>query len=171
MSNLLLKRKTVKLVLSTLVFALIFTAFVPLLENKAQAKENTTTEQQFYQEQLKANPNFEKDLSEVKLGLKNGSIPNQPPGKVQPRGGFGATLKAIKGLAPVFRHGGTALSWMLKPFSKKAATIAKRNGRKIANAIDNLDKGTRKALENALVKAGVPRSDAKTIVYIIFLII
>ncbi|MFD9625083.1 hypothetical protein [Peribacillus muralis] len=163
--------KTKKIVLLALIFTLGFTSFAPFL-NKAQANEvnlnnEQIDEQKFYEEQLASNPNFNEDLVLVKQQL--GTTPQES--KVQGRGVIGGTLKAIKNLSPAFRHGGTALSWILKPFSKKSATIAKRNGRKIANAIDKLDSGTKTALENALVKSGVPRSDAKTVVYIIFTII
>ena len=39
----------------------------------------------------------------------------------------------------------------------------------MSNAIDRLDKSTKSAVENAFVKAGIPRSDAKTFnLYCIF---
>ncbi len=41
----------------------------------------------------------------------------------------------------------------------------------MSNAIDRLDKSTKSAVENAFVKTGIPRSDAKTLTYIVFLVI
>ncbi|WP_462131342.1 hypothetical protein [Staphylococcus aureus] len=36
--------------------------------------------------------------------------------KPTPRGPIGATFKAIKALSPSLRHGGTAISWIIKLF-------------------------------------------------------
>ncbi|CAA3926776.1 hypothetical protein [Staphylococcus aureus] len=69
------------------------------------------------------------------------------------------------------RHGGTAISWIIKPLSRKHAVLVKKYSRKMSNAIDRLDKSTKSAVENAFVKAGIPRSDAKTLTYIVFLVI
>ncbi|MCL7545643.1 hypothetical protein M8384_14845, partial [Staphylococcus aureus] len=91
--------------------------------------------------------------------------------KPTPRGPIGATLKAIKALSPSLRHGGTAISWIIKPLSRKHAVLVKKYSRKMSNAIDRLDKSTKSAVENAFVKAGIPRSDAKTLTYIVFLVI
>ncbi|RAS77950.1 hypothetical protein [Priestia endophytica] len=162
------KKKTIKSMLLMIAFTMTLTVFSPLITETAKAAE-VQTEQEFYKEQVSENPNFSNDLAKVKLQLA--SSKTSTSGQVTTQGVVGGTLKAIKALSPILRHGGTALSWALKPFSKKTAVVVKRNSRKAANAIDKLDKGTRGALENALVKAGVPRSDAKTIVYWVFMII
>ncbi|WP_456363485.1 hypothetical protein [Priestia aryabhattai] len=161
------KQEAIKSLLVMIAFTLVVTVFSPLITEKASAAETTQTEEEFYKEQLRENPNFSKELATTRVALGNPA----KQGDVTSQGVVGATLKAIKKLSPMLRHGGTALSWALKPFSKKTAVVVKRNSRKAANAIDRLDKGTKKALEDALVAAGVPRSDAKTIVYWIFMII
>ena len=113
----------------------------------------------FLDEQRAFNPNFDND---VLLAKQEGATP---------RGPIGATLKAIKALSPSLRHGGTAISWIIKPLSRKHAVLVKKYSRKMSNAIDRLDKSTKSAVENAFVKAGIPRSDAKTLTYIVFLVI
>ncbi|HEG8958847.1 TPA: hypothetical protein SF999_002924 [Staphylococcus aureus] len=120
----------------------------------------------FLDEQRAFNPNF--DLNSSVFANNSMTLNSNKP---TPRGPIGATLKAIKALSPSLRHGGTAISWIIKPLSRKHAVLVKKYSRKMSNAIDRLDKSTKSAVENAFVKAGIPRSDAKTLTYIVFLVI
>ncbi|HCY9772543.1 TPA: hypothetical protein O2F28_002918 [Staphylococcus aureus] len=131
----------------------------------------------FLDEQRAFNPNFDNDVLLAKQeGALNSSVfannsMTLNSNKPTPSGPIGATLKAIKALSPSLRHGGTAISWIIKPLSRKHAVLVKKYSRKMSNAIDRLDKSTKSAVENAFVKAGIPRSDAKTLTYIVFLVI
>ncbi|MBA4537265.1 hypothetical protein H1Z61_08945 [Bacillus aquiflavi] len=69
------------------------------------------------------------------------------------------------------KHGGNTLSWLLKPFSKKVSVIVKRNSRKIARVLEKPEKATKSYIKSKLIKAGVKKSDAETIVFWIFMVI
>ncbi|MGM0890739.1 MAG: hypothetical protein ACQEW5_28410 [Bacillota bacterium] len=102
------KKKTIKSILLMIAFTLTLTVFSPLITQTANAEE-TQTVQEFYKEQVDENPNFLNDLDRTKLQLANSNTPTS--GKVTTQGVVGGTLKAIKKLSPILRHGGTALSW------------------------------------------------------------
>ena len=120
------------------------------------------------------NPNFDSELFEGRQKANSivfkETTPNATNDMVN-KGVVGGTLKSIKALSPILKHGGTALSWLVKPLSKKHGVLIKKYSRKMASGIDKLDSATKSAVTNAFVKVGIPLSDAKTLTYIVFLLI
>lgn len=90
---------------------------------------------------------------------------------VSANGAIGTGIKGLKALGKIVKHGGTTLSWLLKPFSKKVAKAVKKNSKKIADALEKPEKATKSYIKKELTKRGVSEEDADTIVFWIFLII
>lgn len=120
------------------------------------------------QENLAENPNFSSELEDARNVLQSQIVHEDG---IVTYGAAGGSLKALKALGLTIKHGGTALSWLLKPFNKKYGVLVKKHSRKISNALAKPEKATKSYLENKLIKAGVPKSDAKTIVYWILIVI
>ncbi|MFI1681522.1 hypothetical protein [Streptomyces sp. NPDC020607] len=69
------------------------------------------------------------------------------------------------------RHGGTWLGKILGKVHKKTGDFVKRNGGKIADAIEDVEGWSETALTIAMVKAGVPTDIAKDLAHAIMLFV
>ncbi|MGG0644951.1 hypothetical protein ABE021_13595 [Sporosarcina gallistercoris] len=176
--NTLLKNKTAfTSIIFSLIAMLTLSVILPGFATKASASsiestgnEALVTDLNLLQESLEDNPNFLADLEKAK-GLYYSSIGLTYKDEVQARGVVTAPLKALKALGVTVKHGGTALSWLLKPFSKKYSVLVKRYSRQISNVLAKPENGSKAYIEKQLIKAGVPKSDAKTLVYWIFMVV
>lgn len=177
-----IKNKTsFKVFVTSLVFSLIFSVLAPSLQTVTSANSNIKSKGDLITdsdnlEQVISDDHYSKDdLTEVKqflydnYGIETSTV--LAPGEVEEAKAVSAILKGLKSLAPVFKHGGTVVGFLVKPFSKKYGTIVKRNSRKIGNALEKVESGTKSSLEKALRNAGVSPSDAKSIVKVLFWII
>lgn len=181
--NELIKNKTAfKSFLLSLVAALTLSVILPGFTTKASANpinltkndlysnEEVVTEQDLFEESLQANPNFLIELERAKFSYQM-EINKQPKDEISTAGVITAPLKALKALGVTVKHGGTALSWLLKPFSKKYSVLIKKHSRHISNVLAKPENNTKAYIQAQLVKAGVPKSDAVTIVYWIFMVL
>lgn len=182
--NTLLKNKLVfKSIVLSFVTMLALSLILPSYTIKANAssidltnnnnltsdKENLT-DFHLLKESLADNPNFANDLEEART-LFQLEVQNQYGDDVYANGVVTAPLKALKALGATIKHGGTALSWLLKPFNKKYSVLIKKYSRQISNVLAKPENGTKAYIQNQLIKAGVPKSDAITIVYWIFIVL
>ncbi|SEM85462.1 hypothetical protein [Lihuaxuella thermophila] len=87
------------------------------------------------------------------------------------RGPIGHTVKALRFIGWVCKKGGAQLSVLLKPLSPKNAALMRKYSSKIGRALEKIESGTKSAVINALVKAGVPKKDAEMLVEVIFWLI
>ncbi|PAF18108.1 hypothetical protein [Terribacillus saccharophilus] len=129
--------------------------------------------QEFYNENIMSNPNFNAELLELRSQFNqqlNGTT-GAAEGQFTTQGAFGHGLKAISAIGNMVKHGGRALSWALKPFSANTAKVVKKNSNKIGKAFKKPEKATRSYLIKRLMDAGVSRKDAETIVYWVFMIL
>ncbi|WP_077307632.1 hypothetical protein [Terribacillus halophilus] len=128
---------------------------------------------EFYNENMMSNPNFNAELLELRSQFNqqmNGRN-NSVEGQFTTQGVFGHGLKGLKAIGTMVKHGGRALSWALKPFSAKTAKAVKKNSKKIGKALGKPEKASKKYVRDQLIKAGVSKKDADTIVYWIFMIL
>lgn len=128
---------TFKSFILTIVATLLLSFTFPMFSPKVSASSYTENqlEEDLYNQSLTENPNFKKDLLATKLRLSQEIYKQSNPSQVSPQGMLGGGLKGLKYLGSLAKHGGTSLSWLLKPFSKKTADTVKRNSHKIADAL------------------------------------
>lgn len=124
-------------------------------------------EKELYLESLEHNINFTNDLSTIKLSTNA----NVNDGSVTTYGVAGVTLKGLKVVGTIVKHGGNTLSWILKPFSTKVSNVVKKNATKIAKTLAKPEKATKNYIKSKLIANGVSKSDAATITWWLFLVV
>lgn len=139
-------------------------------DNNLPSDETTPTDIELLKENLASNPNFASDLEEAR-NLFQLEVQNQYGDDIYTNGVVTAPLKALKALGATIKHGGTALSWILKPFSKKYSVLIKKHSRKISNVLAKPENGAKSYIQKQLISAGIPKSDAITIVHWIFIVL
>lgn len=161
---------------ATLTLSLILPGFATkasasnLTDNDLYSNEEPVTEEDLLKESLQANPDFLVELERAKFLYKM-EMNQQGQNEIGTQGVVTAPLKALKALGLTVKHGGTALSWLLKPFSKKYGVLVKKHSRHISNVLAKPENNTKAYIKKQLIKAGVPRSDASTVVYWIFMVL
>jgi hypothetical protein len=169
-----MSKRIFKTTLLTMVLTLLMSTIgASFMHSKASASELPTSppinKQQYDPDVFDVNsPTFEQDLRNSEEIYKQlvGEHNNNHQSLI-----FGKSLKGLKALGKVIKAGGHTLNYILKPFSRKAAVVVKRNARKIGNALEKPQKVSKDYVRKRLIKFGVPKGDAKIATDIIFWII